>query len=122
MPPELAAKLPEYENENATGALFLYKSDPKVSQTYIGAMKVDGDFGMTTALVVPLRIDNVIPLVEIICGAWGSQELPSDIDGVRQFLRTNESESSIPDWIWKFLDLCQETEDTMRHSKVRIRK
>ncbi|KAK7453513.1 hypothetical protein VKT23_011792 [Stygiomarasmius scandens] len=120
IPEDLAAKLPEYGDENATGGLFLYKSDPNVGQTYIGAMKVDGDFGMTTTLVVPVRIDNVVSLVEIVCGAWGSQELPNDIDGVRQFLRANESESSIPDWIWKFLDLCQETEDTMRHSKVRI--
>jgi len=42
---ELAAKVPEYEKENATGGLFIYKGDPSVSPTYCGAMKVEGDFG-----------------------------------------------------------------------------
>ncbi|THU97261.1 hypothetical protein K435DRAFT_69481 [Dendrothele bispora CBS 962.96] len=102
MPPEVSNKVPEYDEENATGGLFIYKGDPSVSQTYCGAMKIEADF------------------VSVVCGAWGPAELPDTIEGIRECLKSTKSPTPIPEWIWKFIDLCEEVEDTMQLSKVRV--
>ncbi|THV03384.1 hypothetical protein K435DRAFT_852044 [Dendrothele bispora CBS 962.96] len=102
MPPEVSNKVPEFDEEQATGGLFIYKGDPSITQTYCGAMKIEADF------------------VSVVCGAWGSAELPDSIEGIRECLKSTKSPTPIPEWIWKFIDLCEEVEDTMQLSKVRV--
>ncbi|THU91057.1 hypothetical protein K435DRAFT_863771 [Dendrothele bispora CBS 962.96] len=101
MPPAVSDKVPEYEKETATGGLFAYKGDPSITQIYCGAMKIEADF------------------VSILCGAWGSTELPDSIEGIRECLKSTSS-TPIPEWIWKFINLCEEVKDTMQLSEVRI--
>ncbi|KAF5344483.1 hypothetical protein D9758_014135 [Tetrapyrgos nigripes] len=81
LPKDLISKLPEYERESSTGALFLYKADPSVARTYCGAMDAEGEF---------------------------------------RVFKKHKSATPIPEWIWKFFDMCQEAEDTMQLSKVRV--
>ncbi|THU91062.1 hypothetical protein K435DRAFT_841195 [Dendrothele bispora CBS 962.96] len=102
MPPEVSNKVPEFDEEQATGGFFSYKGDPSITQTACAAAKIEADF------------------VSIICGAWGSTELPDSIEGIRDCLRSIKSSTPIPKWIWKFIDLCEEVGDTMQLSKVRV--
>ncbi|KAF5358627.1 hypothetical protein D9758_007741 [Tetrapyrgos nigripes] len=102
LPAEMLSKLPEYEKERSTGGLFIYIADANLAQTYCGAMDAEGEF------------------VTIICGSWGPSELPNNLDEIRECLKSTKSVTPIPEWIWKFFDLCQEVEDTMEVAKVRV--
>ncbi|THU91061.1 hypothetical protein K435DRAFT_727686 [Dendrothele bispora CBS 962.96] len=101
MPSEVSNKVLEFDEEQATGGLFGYKGDPSITRTACSAMKIEAD------------------LISIVCAAWGSAELPDSIEGIRDCLRSTKSSTPIPEWIWKFIDLCEEVEDTMQLSKVR---
>jgi len=122
---DLAAKVPEYEKENATGGLFIYKGDPSVSPTYCGATKIEGDFGkLLSVCYTQFSFSTCYFLVALTCGTWGknSGDLPDNIEGVREFLKSDKSATAIPKWIWSFLDICEEAESTVLFNKVRIRK
>ncbi|KAK7453512.1 hypothetical protein VKT23_011791 [Stygiomarasmius scandens] len=102
---DLAARVPEYEKEHSTGALFMFKGDPNVSPTICAAMKIEEDFGKLF----------YTPFV-----TWGSEELPDNVEGIRKFLKSDKSSAPIPQWIWDFFDICEEVEDTMIFRKVRV--
>ncbi|KAK7469990.1 hypothetical protein VKT23_001425 [Stygiomarasmius scandens] len=96
---EFFTKLPE-ETKVAPG-LFVYKGDPKHSQGIVAATKLEGDY------------------VSLTCGSWGVPDLPEDLDSVRKYLASTKPTKAIPEWIWQFIDMCQQVEDTLEFSKVR---
>ncbi|KAK7450995.1 hypothetical protein VKT23_012672 [Stygiomarasmius scandens] len=103
IPPSIATKLPEYEEKKNAPGIFAYKGDASKTSAVCVAAKGESDF------------------VTITCGAWGKMKLPDNLEGAKEHLKAVRSATPIPEWIWKFFDLCQHTEiqSSMRISKVR---
>ncbi|KAK7469989.1 hypothetical protein VKT23_001424 [Stygiomarasmius scandens] len=99
LPRDFVNKIPE-EVKDAAG-LFVYRGDASCSQTLMGASKLESDF------------------ISLTCGSWGIPNLPEDLDGVREYLVSTKPTTPIPEWVWNFIDLCQQVEDTLEFSKVR---
>ncbi|THU97455.1 hypothetical protein K435DRAFT_778036 [Dendrothele bispora CBS 962.96] len=104
IPPSIAATIPEYVEKKDAPGIFAYKGDASKTNTVCVAAKGEGDF------------------LTITCGAWGSNaSLPDKFEGVKAHLESVKSATPIPEWIWNFLDLCQqpEVQSTLQVTKVR---
>jgi len=60
--------------------------------------------------------------VLVTCGTWGIDNLPEDVDGIKEFIKSTLPTDSVQEWIWRFLDLCKEVEDTVEYCSIRTRK
>ncbi|KAF5371191.1 hypothetical protein D9758_004304 [Tetrapyrgos nigripes] len=102
MPPDVEERFPEYKELSKIGGAFAYKGDARYSQVLVACTFVERNF------------------VSLTAGAWGvSTPLPENLDGIRGSLRATKPATPIPDWVWSFLDVCEEAEHTLEFSKVR---
>ncbi|KAF5364757.1 hypothetical protein D9758_009295 [Tetrapyrgos nigripes] len=116
IPPALALKAlgPSWEEHIDAPSIFVYKGDARKNHKFIASAKAESNSFHNGWNVT----------VSIVCGNWGGtkEDLPNDINEAREHLRQVESVAPIPEWIWKFFDLCQEPEiqESMQISKVRV--
>ncbi|KAF5358630.1 hypothetical protein D9758_007762 [Tetrapyrgos nigripes] len=102
MPSDVSKRFPEYDELDKAGGPFAYRGDPSHSQVLVGAAFLERNF------------------VSVTCGTWGvSTPLPEDLEGLRECLKATKPATPIPDWVWRFLDVCQEVEHTLEINKVR---
>ncbi|KAK7453568.1 hypothetical protein VKT23_011845 [Stygiomarasmius scandens] len=92
--------VPEFISATKEVGMFTYRGG-KECPVLVAASKLEGDRVLVT------------------CGTWGIDNLPEDVDGVREFIKSTLPTDSVQDWIWKFLDLCKEVEDTVEYCSVR---
>ncbi|KAF9021118.1 hypothetical protein BDZ89DRAFT_1138208 [Hymenopellis radicata] len=106
--PSLAKRLPVPGGfDNLGGSVIQLFPDMRKDGTYFGCLKDVGNEEIGTEIF-------------LCCGGWGIQDLPRNLAGIRQYAASIHVTQPIPGWVWQFLDLLEEVEDTLTCSLVRV--
>ncbi|KAF8806733.1 hypothetical protein BYT27DRAFT_7256738 [Phlegmacium glaucopus] len=77
------------------------------------------DYPSDGRVIAILRVDGNI--VEIICGAWGSSELPKDTETLEAYLTSFDAilDEPIPTWVFEIVSRFKDESVTFTHDAVR---
>ncbi|KAF8811473.1 hypothetical protein BYT27DRAFT_7089460 [Phlegmacium glaucopus] len=103
VPVSVSNKLPIPGGFGNSGIIYTCHSDHASDGRVIGIIRIDGD------------------IVEILCGAWGSSDLPKDTEALEAYFTSFDAtlNKPMPSWVFEILSRFKDESVTFTHDAVR---
>ncbi|KIY64472.1 hypothetical protein CYLTODRAFT_380853 [Cylindrobasidium torrendii FP15055 ss-10] len=103
IPPGLAARLPVPGGfDQESGSIFVHSPDASRDHRFFGLIRNEGG------------------RVHVCCGVWGGGDVPTSLEGVKDYAKALVVDKPLPSWIFEFIDLLHEVQDSMTVHFIRV--